>query len=120
MNEILENQAIWHAVETTELSKKFGDFTAVDRISFTITRGEIFGFLGPNGAGKTTTIRMLMGLIAPTSGSARTPKNGASSNDRLCASSPTAWLPDSQRLRGSGPSSSRAGLSPSWTSAGRP
>lgn len=70
MNEILENQAIWHAVETTELSKKFGDFTAVDRISFTITRGEIFGFLGPNGAGKTTTIRMLMGLIAPTSGSA--------------------------------------------------
>jgi ABC-2 type transport system ATP-binding protein len=52
------------------LSKKFGDFTAVDRVSFTIGRGEIFGFLGPNGAGKTTTIRMLLGLLRPTSGEA--------------------------------------------------
>ncbi|TEU12191.1 MAG: ABC transporter ATP-binding protein [Anaerolineales bacterium] len=57
-----------HAVEATELTKKFGDFTAVDRVSFTIQRGEIFGFLGPNGAGKTTTIRMLLGLLRPTSG----------------------------------------------------
>jgi len=57
-----------HAVMAVELTKKFGHFTAVDQISFTVERGEIFGFLGPNGAGKTTTMRMLMGLIPPTSG----------------------------------------------------
>jgi len=51
-----------------DLTKKFGDFTAVNRINFEIKKGEIFGFLGPNGAGKTTTIRMLCGLIDPTSG----------------------------------------------------
>jgi len=50
------------------LVKRFGDFTAVNGISFTVARGEIFGFLGPNGAGKTTTIRMLLGLLRPTSG----------------------------------------------------
>jgi len=59
-----------HAVETIDLSKKFGDFTAVDEVNITVHRGEIFGFLGPNGAGKTTTMRMLMGLLQPTSGSA--------------------------------------------------
>ena len=53
------------------LTKKFGDFVAVDHISFTVAQGEIFGFLGPNGSGKTTTIRMLLGLIRPTSGEAR-------------------------------------------------
>jgi ABC-2 type transport system ATP-binding protein len=53
-----------------DLTKKFGDFTAVDRINFQVNRGEIFSFLGPNGSGKTTTIRMLLGLIKPTSGSA--------------------------------------------------
>ena len=51
-----------------DLVKTFGTFTAVDRISFTVPRGEIFGFLGPNGAGKSTTIRMLCGIIEPTSG----------------------------------------------------
>ena len=59
-----------HAVETVDLVKRFGDFTAVDRVSFTVERGQIFGFLGPNGAGKTTTIRMLMGLIQPSAGTA--------------------------------------------------
>ena len=59
-----------YAVEASNLTKKFGEFTAVNGISFTIGRGEIFGFLGPNGAGKTTTIRMLLGLLQPTSGSA--------------------------------------------------
>ena len=59
-----------HAVEVVNLTKKFGDFTAVDRVTFNIRRGEIFGFLGPNGAGKTTTIRVLLGLLRPTSGSA--------------------------------------------------
>ena len=59
-----------HAIEAVELVKQFDSFTAVDRVSFTVRRGEIFGFLGPNGAGKTTTIRMLLGLIAPTAGRA--------------------------------------------------
>lgn len=57
-----------HAIEVHSLTKRFGDFTAVDDISFTVKRGEIFGFLGANGAGKSTTIRMLCGLLEPTSG----------------------------------------------------
>src|SRR5512136_296142 len=56
------------AVEVEDLVKKFGDFVAVDRIRFQVERGEIFGFLGPNGAGKSTTIRMLCGLLMPSSG----------------------------------------------------
>jgi len=60
-----------HAIETIDLTKRFGEFTAVNQVNFTVKRGEIFGFLGPNGAGKTTTMRMLMGLIQPTSGSAK-------------------------------------------------
>ena len=56
------------AVEVEGLVKRFGDFAAVDGISFTVPRGEIFGFLGPNGAGKSTTIRMLCGILAPTAG----------------------------------------------------
>jgi len=59
------------AVVVEELSRSFGAFVAVDRVSFTVGRGEIFGFLGPNGAGKTTTIKMLTGLLLPTSGRAR-------------------------------------------------
>ena len=59
------------AVEVHELSKRFGDFVAVDRVTFAVATGEVFGFLGPNGAGKTTTIKMLNGLLAPTSGSGR-------------------------------------------------
>ncbi len=58
------------AVVVEDLTKKFGDFTAVNSISFSIRRGEIFGFLGPNGSGKTTTIRMLLGLLLPTAGTA--------------------------------------------------
>ncbi len=57
-----------HAISVEGLTKKFGDFTAVDSISFTVEKGEIFGFLGANGAGKTTAIRMLTGLSKPTSG----------------------------------------------------
>jgi len=59
-----------YAVQVIDLTKKFGDFVAVNGITFDIRRGEIFGFLGPNGAGKTTTIRMLLGLLRPTSGQA--------------------------------------------------
>ncbi len=55
-------------IKTDSLTKKFGDFTAVDKVSFEIQQGEIFGFLGPNGSGKTTTIRMMLGLLIPTNG----------------------------------------------------
>lgn len=57
------------AVQVTDLEKRFGSFIAVNKISFSVRRGEIFGFLGPNGAGKSTTIRMLCGIITPTAGS---------------------------------------------------
>ncbi len=60
-----------YAIELENLTKKFGDFTAVDDLSLTVKEGEIFGFLGPNGAGKSTTIRMLCTLAQPTSGSAK-------------------------------------------------
>jgi ABC-2 type transport system ATP-binding protein len=56
------------AVTASELTRVFGSFVAVDRVSFEVRTGEIFGFLGPNGAGKTTTIKMLTGLLAPSSG----------------------------------------------------
>jgi ABC-2 type transport system ATP-binding protein len=59
------------AVYLKDAVKRFGDFTAVDHISLEVNRGEIFGFLGPNGAGKSTTIRMLCGLLRPTSGEGR-------------------------------------------------
>jgi ABC-2 type transport system ATP-binding protein len=59
------------AVEAQDLTVRFGDFTAVDRVSFSVAPGEIFGFLGANGAGKTTTIRVLCGLLPPTQGTVR-------------------------------------------------
>jgi ABC-2 type transport system ATP-binding protein len=58
------------AIAVHELTRRFGDFTAVDRVSFDVRDGEVFGFLGANGAGKSTTIRMLCGLLRPTSGTA--------------------------------------------------
>src|ERR1035437_2142785 len=58
-----------YAVTLKNLSKRFGDFVAVDRVSLDVKKGEIFGFLGPNGAGKSTTIRMLCGILAPSGGS---------------------------------------------------
>jgi ABC-2 type transport system ATP-binding protein len=59
------------AVEARDLTRRFGGFTAVDAITFSVAEGEVFGFLGANGAGKTTAMRMLTGLLAPTSGEAR-------------------------------------------------
>jgi ABC-2 type transport system ATP-binding protein len=59
-----------YAVEATGLTKRFGAFTAVDRVDFQVKKGEIYGFLGPNGAGKSTTIRMLCGILDPTEGEA--------------------------------------------------
>jgi ABC-2 type transport system ATP-binding protein len=58
-------------IEIEGLTKRFGAFTAVDNVSFTVARGEVVGFLGPNGAGKSTTMRMLAGFMIPTSGTAR-------------------------------------------------
>jgi len=59
------------AIEARELTRRFGSFTAVDHITFDVRVGEVFGFLGANGAGKTTAIRILTGLLSPTSGTAR-------------------------------------------------
>ena len=64
-----ENNQPSSAVSLRELTRRFGEFTAVDRVTLDVARGEIFGFLGPNGAGKSTTIRMLCGILPPSSGS---------------------------------------------------
>ena len=71
------------AIVVKDLTRRFGTFLAVDHVSFSVAQGEIFGFLGSNGAGKSTTIRMLCGLLKPTSGTAvvggdrRGPRPGA-------------------------------------------
>lgn len=65
-----ETPSVPAAILVRGLTKRFGDFTAVDAVDLDVRRGEIFGFLGPNGSGKTTTIRMLCGVIAPTAGEA--------------------------------------------------
>ena len=57
-------------IDAENLTKKFGDFIAVENLTLHVKEGEVFGFLGPNGAGKTTTVRMLAGLISKTSGTA--------------------------------------------------
>src|SRR6187397_626124 len=59
------------AIETTQLTRRFGDFCAVDGLDLRIETGKFYGFLGPNGAGKSTTIKMLTGLLAPSSGTIR-------------------------------------------------
>jgi len=64
----MSNDANNYAVVVENLEKRFGSFVAVDRVSFQVRRGEVFGFLGPNGAGKSTTIRMLCGILTPTAG----------------------------------------------------
>ena len=61
------------AIEVQDIRKRFGDFTAVDGVSFAVQPGEVFGLLGPNGAGKSTLIRMLTTLLPPTSGMAASP-----------------------------------------------
>jgi len=69
--QITNDAATVPAVETINLVRQFGDFVAVDNLNLTLQRGSFFGFLGPNGAGKSTTIKMLTGLLAPTSGTIR-------------------------------------------------
>jgi ABC-2 type transport system ATP-binding protein len=80
-------------IEIRHLTKRYGAFTAVDDISLTVSRGEIYGFLGPNGAGKTTTIRILAGLSLPTSGEVRIDGIDISS-DGLRAKAMTGYVPD--------------------------
>lgn len=81
------------AIETVDLSKKYGDLTAVDRLNLRIAEGEIFGLLGPNGAGKTTTILMLLGLTEPTAGEARVFGHN-STREPLAVKRIVGYLPD--------------------------
>ena len=78
-------------VEARGLTKRFGDFTAADHISFEIARGEIFGLLGPNGAGKSTTFKMMCGLLRPTEGAARSPASTCYKAARQRAPGSATW-----------------------------
>jgi len=84
-------------VETLDLTKRYGAFTALDRCSFGVREGEIFGLLGPNGAGKTTLLRLLLGFIRPTSGSARLAGFDCVA-ESLAVRAHTAYLPGEARL----------------------
>jgi ABC-2 type transport system ATP-binding protein len=80
-------------ISLTSLTKRYGSFTAVDGIDLTVPRGELFGFLGPNGAGKTTTLRMIAGILRPTSG--RVEIAGIDiANDSVAAKSKLGFIPD--------------------------
>ena len=80
-------------ISLTSLTKRYGSFTAVDGIDLTVPRGELFGFLGPNGAGKTTTLRMIAGILRPTSG--RVEIAGIDiANDPVAAKSKLGFIPD--------------------------
>jgi len=80
-------------IETVQLTKRYGDFVAVDALDLTVRRGEVFGLLGPNGAGKTTTILMMLGLTEPTAGSVRV--DGLNpTREPLAVKSRVGYLPD--------------------------
>ncbi len=81
------------ALKVVHLSKNFSSFKAVDDVSFTIEKGEIFGFLGPNGAGKTTTIKMLAGLLKPDSGSIHIGGHNLAEDPLFCKQI-TGYIPD--------------------------
>ena len=80
-------------IELTDLTKRYGRFTAVDGITLTIPRGELYGLLGPNGAGKTTTMRMIAGILQPTAGSIRVAGIDLRS-DPMAAKSKLGFIPD--------------------------
>jgi ABC-2 type transport system ATP-binding protein len=82
------------ALELREVSKRYGDFTAVDRISLTVPAGSIFGFLGPNGAGKTTTLRMILDIIQPSEGTITL----LGSNSALSLRNRIGYLPEEKGL----------------------
>ena len=84
-------------IEVDQLTKLYGDLTAVDRLSFTVAQGEILGLVGPNGAGKTTTLTSLAGIIIPTSGSVRI--DGLDiARDGVAAKARLAFIPDEPQL----------------------
>ena len=80
-------------IVTKQLSKLYGQFPALQELSLEVTRGEVFGFLGPNGAGKTTTIKMLMGMLAPSSGKAEIGGMDCFA-DRVAVKRVVGYLPD--------------------------
>jgi ABC-2 type transport system ATP-binding protein len=84
-------------IDVQQLTKQFGNFTAVDHVSFTVQPGEIVGFLGPNGAGKTTTMKMLVGLLKPNSGSARICGHDIQ-KEPLAAKACLGWVPAEPNL----------------------
>src|SRR5512147_59048 len=84
-------------IETQHLVKKYGDFVAVNNVSFSVYGGEVFGFLGPNGAGKTTTIKMIVGLLQPTSGTVDVAGHDVQSQSRLAKAS-CGYVPDTPNL----------------------
>ena len=80
-------------IEILKLTKRYGDFTAVDDIDLMVPRGELFGFLGPNGAGKTTTLRMIAGILKPTAGTIRV-AGVDMQTDPITAKSKLGFIPD--------------------------
>jgi len=87
-------------IRVSHLTKKFGDFTAVDDVSFAVAAGEIFAFLGPNGAGKTTTIKMLTTLLSPTSGTLEIDGMNPAANQHAVAAALRHRIPGSQPRSG--------------------
>ena len=92
-------------VKTTDLTKRYGDRVAVDRVSLTVRRGEVYGFLGPNGAGKTTTLRMMLGLVRPSAGTAHVLGRPAGTPDVIAR---VGALVEGPGLRGPATSESKA------------
>lgn len=86
-----------YLIETRDLSKRYGDKVAVDHVSFDVYAGEVFGFLGPNGAGKTTTIKMIVGLLEPTSGTVNVAGYDVRAQPRLAKAS-CGYVPDTPNL----------------------
>jgi ABC-2 type transport system ATP-binding protein len=84
-------------ISTTNLIKRYGEKAAVNNVSFDVYRGEVFGFLGPNGAGKTTTIKMIVGLLRPTSGSVRVAGHDVQS-EAIQAKAASGYVPDTPNL----------------------
>ena len=84
-------------IETHDLNKKYGDFVAVKNVSFSVQGGEVFGFLGPNGAGKTTTIKMIVGLLQPTSGTVKVAGYDVQKQS-LQAKAASGYVPDTPNL----------------------
>jgi len=84
-------------IETRNLVKRYGDKVAVNNVSFDVYAGEVFGFLGPNGAGKTTTIKMIVGLLRPTSGAVKVAGYDVQAQSMLAKAS-SGYVPDTPNL----------------------